>query len=111
MPKAKPAEKESENTEAPAPAAKPTPVAAVEKNGITRPRSVDSQTGKVWVIADFQSAKLKRPATRKEVLAVASNDGINPATCATQYGRWRKFNGLTGTGAETAADTTTDEKS
>lgn len=67
--------------------------AKIEQNGVTRP-SADSTTGKVWAIADKISAKLKAPAPRRDVLAETSALGINDATAATQYGKWRKFNGL-----------------
>jgi len=67
--------------------------AKVEQNGVTRP-SADSTTGKVWAIADKISAKLKAPAPRKDVLAETNALNINAATAATQYGKWRKFNGL-----------------
>lgn len=84
----------------PAAAAKPAAVkeakpakVKVEQNGITRP-SADSTCGKVWAIADKISAKLKAPAPRKNVLAETAALEINAATAATQYGKWRKFNGL-----------------
>lgn len=87
----------TENTQAPAqtaPAAeqKPAKPALPKQNGITRPGG--GQTGKVWDIADAISAEQKRPALRKEVMEKGKADGVNPATIATQYGRWRKFFGL-----------------
>ncbi len=69
------------------------------QNGITRP-STGTKTGIVWGIADDLSAELKAPAGRKAVLDAATAKEINPSTAATQYGRWRKYNGLTGTGRE-----------
>jgi len=64
-------------------------------NGVTRPKA-DSQTGKVWQIADDISAKKKAPATRAEVMEVATAEphNINEATVATQYQRWRTFFGI-----------------
>lgn len=88
-------------TETQAPAQTPAATPAAEKpakpqlakqNGITRPGG--GQTGKVWDIADAISAEQKRPALRKEVMEKGKADGVNPATIATQYGRWRKFFGL-----------------
>lgn len=72
-----------------------------KKNGITRPKA-GTKTGTVWEIADAQSKTLKAPAPRAAVLEAAIAAKINPATAATQYGLWRKYNGLEGKG--TAAD-------
>ena len=69
------------------------------QNGVTRPNA-ETKTGQVWAIADKQSSKLKAPAGRKAVIDAAVAKGINPSTAATQYGRWRKYNGLEGTGRE-----------
>lgn len=63
------------------------------QNGVTRPKD-GTKTGDVWKIADTISENVNRPATRKEVLAECVGKGINTATGATQYGRWRKFHGL-----------------
>ena len=88
----------SEATAAPAapeaPKAPATP--KIEKNGVTRPKD-GTATGNVWKISDELSAALGRPASRKEVMDKAKTEGINEATVATQYGRWRKFHGITGT--------------
>ena len=64
-------------------------------NGVTRPADGTS-TARIWQIADEISAKAKAPASRADVLKVAEAEGLNTATCATQYGRWRVFNGLKG---------------
>lgn len=69
------------------------------QHGVTRPKA-GSKTGMVWEIADKMSAKLKEPAGRGAVIEAATAKEINPSTAATQYGRWRKYNGLTGTGRE-----------
>lgn len=68
-----------------------------EQNGIVRPKE-GTKTGRVWEIADAISKKQKSPALRAPVLEEAKSEGINPATAATQYGRWRKYNGLEGRG-------------
>ena len=65
------------------------------QNGVTRPADGTS-TARIWEIADEISAKAKAPASRADVLKVAEAEGLNTATCATQYGRWRVFNGLKG---------------
>jgi hypothetical protein len=65
----------------------------IEQNGVSRP-SPGTTTGRIWEIADEISAKLKAPAPRKDVMEQTKALGINDATAATQYGKWRKFNGL-----------------
>ena len=64
-------------------------------NGVVRP-SPDTKTGAVWRIADEMTKQLGHPAKRKDVLAESAALGITETTAATQYGRWRKFNGLEG---------------
>ncbi len=61
-------------------------------NGVTRPKD-GTKTGRVWAIADDLSTKAG-PASRKDVLQAGEAERLNPATIATQYGRWRKFYGL-----------------
>jgi len=63
----------------------------ITQNGITRP-SAETKTGRIWEIADNLSTDV--PAKRAPVLAQCKEEGINNATAATQYGRWRKFYGL-----------------
>jgi len=69
------------------------------KNGVTRPGK-NTKTGRIWEIADTLSKKMAEPAPRRDVLAQAKDEEINMATAATQYGRWRKYNGLKGKGTE-----------
>lgn len=71
------------------------------KNGVTRP-AANTKTGLVWVIADRLSAAAGAPAERKAVMDQCKEEGVNEATAATQYGRWRKYYGLTGTKAPKA---------
>lgn len=79
------------------------PVKAEEKernekaNGVVRP-APDTKTGKVWSIADEMTKEQGTPAKRKDVLNECAAHGIAASTAATQYGRWRKFNGLEGRG-------------
>ena len=94
-PKKAPAKKVQTKSEA-GTAAKPK-VERDIKNGVTRPKD-GTKTGTVWSIADAQSKKLKAPAPRAAVLEEATAAKINPATAATQYGLWRKYNGLEGKG-------------
>ncbi len=69
-------------------------------NGVTRPKD-GTKTGNVWAIADKLSTK-EGPAARKDVMQAGEAEGLNTATIATQYGRWRKFHGL-GRAAKPAA--------
>lgn len=69
-----------------------------QANGVTRPRPGNT-VARVWEIADqLSNFKLKEPkiAARADVLVAAENEKINAATAATQYGRWRRFHGITG---------------
>lgn len=80
------------------------------RNGVTRPKA-GTKTGRVWEITDGRSRELGKPATRKEVIEIAQKEGINVATAATQYGRWRKYFGLGAEPKETpaaASDVTTE---
>lgn len=70
-------------------------VTKIVQNGVTRPKD-GTKTARVWEIADELSAAAGKPAKRKDVIAKILEEGGNPATAATQYGRWRKFNGLQG---------------
>ena len=80
----------SEEAATPAKEAKPK---QPSQNGVTRPRD-GTATGRVWEIADTLSADTKKPAVRADVLKAGEAEGLNASTIATQYGRWRKFNGL-----------------
>ena len=66
-----------------------------EQNGVVRPKT-GTKTGRVWEISDEVSRKAGEPAPRKDVMDACAKEGINPATAATQYGRWRHYNGLKG---------------
>ena len=70
-------------------------IVRVVANGVTRP-APGTSTARIWEIADELSAAAKAPASRADVLKVAEAEGLNTATCATQYGRWRVFHGLKG---------------
>lgn len=80
----------SENSTAPAPAVMRQ--RQPEQNGIVRPKP-ESSCGRVWDIADKITAARGYVAERKDVLEECSKIGINVATCATQYARWRKYHG------------------
>lgn len=87
------------NTETPVqPTAKP---AKIEQNGIARPK-VGTIVGKIWDFCDTKSAELGKPVDRKTLLEGLKTTSINEATIATQYGRWRKFHGLTNNPEEQA---------
>lgn len=73
----------------------PAPVKEVLKqNGIKRP-DVGSVTGKLWDIADDISAKLGRPAPRKDVVEayMKALPNANQSTANTQYARWTTYHG------------------
>ncbi len=77
-------------------AEKPAPAPAQPKqNDVTRPKD-GTKTGQVWAIADKLSGEGDStvPATRGDVMKACEAAGLNQATAATQYGRWRKFHGL-----------------
>lgn len=96
---AKPAKAEKAPKE-PKPKVEKPVVVKDTKNGVTRP-GPDTSTGKVWAISDtLQAAATEEaPITRSAVMKQAEAQGINVSTAATQYGRWRQYNGL---GRETA---------
>jgi hypothetical protein len=79
---------------APAKANKPA-VERIEKNEIVKPRP-GGLTARVWEISEKLTASLKRTATRAEVMEAAAKEKIQPGTAATQYGYWRRFNGIKG---------------
>lgn len=77
--------------------AKPAKV-KVEKdteNGITRPKA-GTTCAAVWDAADKISESTGEPAQRAAVIEAASKQKINEKTITTQFGRWRKYNGLKG---------------
>jgi hypothetical protein len=85
---------ENETTAPAAPEAPAAPAAPKDiKNGVTRPKD-GTKTGRVWGIADEKSTALGAPVPRKDVIEAGTAEGINAATIATQYGRWRKYHGL-----------------
>lgn len=79
-----------------APAAEKAPKAEkIQANGVTRPAD-GTKTGRVWAIADELSRAAGKPIARDKVMEKAKAESINEATTATQYGKWRVFNGLKG---------------
>ena len=64
-------------------------------NGVTRP-AAGTKTGRVWEIADTESNKAGAPVARSVVMAIGRAEGLNDATIATQYGHWRRYNGIVG---------------
>lgn len=96
---AKPAKKEAPAKKTPVKKAeKKAPAKPKEKgevkNGVTRPLK-GTASAKVWEISDA-AAKTKAGAVRKTILEKAAAAGINAATAATQFARWRVWNGITG---------------
>lgn len=80
----------SENATAPAPVVMRQ--RQPKQNGIVQPKP-ESSCGRVWNTADKLTAARGYVAERKDVLEECSKFGINAATCATQYARWRKYYG------------------
>lgn len=76
-----------------------------EQNGVRRPKT-GTVIGRVWDILDAASAQKRAPATLADVKDAAAD--INGATLRTQYARWRKFNGVAGRVAATAAPAATE---
>lgn len=85
----------AEQTAAPAAAAPAPKVERLIANGVTRPAD-RTVTGRVWAISDELSKAAGKPIPRKDVMEKAGAEGLNPATIATQYGKWRVYNGLKG---------------
>jgi len=77
------------------------------QNGVTRPKA-ETKTGRVWEISDELSEGSGGPAARKDVMAAGEAEGLNTATIATQYGRWRKFHGLGRAAVAAAAEDTAE---
>ena len=66
-----------------------------EQNGIRRPKD-NTETGKVWGLADAISASLGQPTPIANLLKAGQDRGLNDSTIRTQYARWRAFHGITG---------------
>ena len=66
-----------------------------EQNGIRRPKD-NTETGKVWGLADAISASLGQPTPIANLLKAGQEQGLNDSTIRTQYARWRAFHGITG---------------
>lgn len=76
--------------------AEKAPRAALEEaNGIKRPKP-EGQTGQVWAYCDEQHKKIGTAPTRADALEALQAKGVNFHTVSTQYGRWRKFMGISG---------------
>lgn len=69
-------------------------VAPSEDDYLRRPKSDDSETGRVWKIADNLLASLGRVPLWKEIVKEAVLAGINPNTAGRQAGDWRKAQGV-----------------
>jgi hypothetical protein len=88
--KAAPAADGAATAEAPA---KAEVVKQPSANGVTRPRD-GTATGRVWAITDELSKAAGSLVGRADVMKAGEAEGLNPATIATQYGRYRKFYGI-----------------
>jgi hypothetical protein len=66
-----------------------------QQNGVTRPKP-DGACGKVWALADSESARLGQPVPISVLSKATTAAGLNDATTRTQYARWKTFNGLFG---------------
>lgn len=55
----------------------------------TRPRE-GTTTAKVWAIADELASQANGMPDRNDVIKRCSEEGINPSTASTQYGKWKR---------------------
>jgi hypothetical protein len=62
------------------------------RNGVKAPR-LNCLSSRIWIISDQMSAG-DIIAPRRYVIRQFIAEGGKKATASTQYGRWRKFNGL-----------------
>lgn len=90
---AKIAAKAAADAEKAAAAAAKKAVKQPQQNGVTRPRP-DGACGKVWAIADEQSAIKKSAVAISELIPHTQAAGLNDATTRTQYARWKTFHGV-----------------
>jgi len=59
---------------------------------------------RIWAIADEQTKRNNRRASRQDVIAQAVAEGLHPATASTQYNAWKQAQGAERTPvAETAS--------
>jgi len=79
---------EAENTDPTQPKHKKERVAK-DPNAPLEPPKKTSTTGLVWVIADELCVKFGRMATRQEVIAACTEEGINGSTASTQFSKWK----------------------
>lgn len=68
-------------------------VEKIQQNDVTRPKA-GTATATVWEIAERLSNEAGAVAKRADVMKACEEAGINAATTATQYGKWRKFHGI-----------------
>lgn len=73
-----------------------------KKNDVVRPEP-GSKAGRIWAIATTLSEKAGMPALRDDVMKAAFAEGLNVATIVTQYGKWKKYHGLTAPAKNTAS--------
>ena len=84
-------------------APKPVKEPRVVQNSIGQP-SKGTTSARIWEIADYYTTETGSPAVRGDVVGACVAEGLNSSTASTQYGRWRKFNGLKGTGTPPKAE-------
>lgn len=85
----------------------PTTATPVVIPTVLRPKP-GTASATVWDLADEASKGGKAP-TQKEIVEIAVKAGINPATAATQFGRWRRAQ-LTGDPTKEVTTEITDTK-
>ncbi|MBK8093600.1 MAG: AAA family ATPase [Verrucomicrobiaceae bacterium] len=68
--------------------------ATVTSGGYQRPKSDDSETGRVWKIADELLQISGKQPERKEIIEEAVKAGINFNTAATQASKWLNSQGV-----------------
>lgn len=73
-------------------AEKPEKVEREESNGVKRP--LGAACAAVWAAADELFESTGECPVRAAVMEATGAQGINPATCSTQYQLWRIYNGF-----------------
>lgn len=75
----------------------PPPAPKSSPSGSPAVAPAGGKTARVWAIADAHLAKIGRALgkdDRADIIRQCEAEGINPATAATQYSKWKRSKGL-----------------